>query len=308
MRFRLLVLFGLFVLTAGRQSVAVVDIIIDDAQAEFSEFPMGTLQTGTGNNAYDDGYRFIQAWGAFDGCGDGSCPDARSARVFYRLPSGELPPGDRLYNVYAWMPAVLWEWHVLTAAADGTDRLPIQDIDWVGQSGTNRQWLQFDEHKAFDPMLGGRWLKLGPGPQADINADGGSAYHLNPVHGAPFFYVEYQPFYNGLIAFDAIRIVELPGQGFDGDYNDDGSVDAADYVVWRRNEGTTITLPNDPHGDVIDQDQYNTWRANFGLTSGSGSTAAVVASAVPEPAALLLVAFAAVSCCGTRTRALCASR
>ncbi len=57
--------------------------------------------------------------------------------------------------------------------------------------------------------------------------------------------------------------------GIPGDYNNDGRVDAADYVVWRKN----------PAGFGGDPAGYNTWRTNFGRTSGSGS-----ASAVPEPA------------------------
>jgi hypothetical protein len=71
----------------------------------------------------------------------------------------------------------------------------------------------------------------------------------------------------------------LPPGGLDGDYNDDDVVDAADYVVWRKYQGTTSTLPNDPHGGTIGVDQFNTWRANFGETPGGGS-----GSAVPEPA------------------------
>jgi len=55
-----------------------------------------------------------------------------------------------------------------------------------------------------------------------------------------------------------------------GDYNEDGTVDAADYVVWRRGDGL-------PGG-------YNTWRSNFGATGG-GSGAAL---AVPEPGSLML--------------------
>jgi hypothetical protein len=33
-----------------------------------------------------------------------------------------------------------------------------------------------------------------------------------------------------------------------GEYNGNGSVDAADYVVWRKNQGTSNPLPNDPTG------------------------------------------------------------
>ena len=40
-----------------------------------------------------------------------------------------------------------------------------------------------------------------------------------------------------------------------GDYNRDGTVDAADYVVWRSGLGTTYT-----------QADYDVWRANFGQT------------------------------------------
>jgi autotransporter-associated beta strand protein len=62
-----------------------------------------------------------------------------------------------------------------------------------------------------------------------------------------------------------------------GDFNDDGRVDAADYIVWRKTDGT-------PTG-------YNDWRTNFGKTSpgvGSGSELGANA-AVPEPAAAVLL-------------------
>ena len=65
-----------------------------------------------------------------------------------------------------------------------------------------------------------------------------------------------------------------------GDYNNNGKVDAADYVLWRKSPGT---YGGNPAG-------YNTWRANFGLPPGSGSAAAVSASAaVPEPTARFLL-------------------
>ena len=68
-----------------------------------------------------------------------------------------------------------------------------------------------------------------------------------------------------------------------GDYNLNGIVDAADYVVWRKNDGT--------------QAGYDRWRANFGATSlgsGADSGAAVDHSAVPEPSrGVLLLSSAA---------------
>jgi hypothetical protein len=73
-----------------------------------------------------------------------------------------------------------------------------------------------------------------------------------------------------------------------GDYNGNGTVDAADYTVWRNNVGSSTTLPNDPIGGVIGQDQYDQWKANFGMTAGSGSAA--TGAPVPEPSILAILA------------------
>lgn len=75
-----------------------------------------------------------------------------------------------------------------------------------------------------------------------------------------------------------------------GDFNNDGAIDGADYVVWRKGLGTTYT-----------QNDYNVWRAHFGQP-GSGSVANTNA-AVPEPATLVLFVFALVCRCPRRCRA-----
>jgi len=64
--------------------------------------------------------------------------------------------------------------------------------------------------------------------------------------------------------------------GIPGDHNGDGSVDAADYVVWRKNDGT--------------HEKYDTWRANFGQTASSGG---VSNATVPEPVSAWLLIFGA---------------
>jgi hypothetical protein len=97
----------------------------------------------------------------------------------------------------------------------------------------------------------------------------------------------------------AIFLTTLPSvePTLDGDYNDDGTVDAADYVVWRKFEGTTTTLPNDPHGGTIGALQFNTWRANFGNTTGGGTSTAADSfdadTAVLEPSSVSLLLLAA---------------
>ena len=73
--------------------------------------------------------------------------------------------------------------------------------------------------------------------------------------------------------------------GLPGDFNADGEVDAADYVVWRKGLGTTYT-----------QADYDVWRTHFGQTAGSGSalpSAESLSAAVPEPAALVLLLMTA---------------
>lgn len=80
----------------------------------------------------------------------------------------------------------------------------------------------------------------------------------------------------GTFGSDNYTLNSLITSGLSGDYNSDGKVDAADYVAWR----------NDPasHGGA---GGYNTWRANFGATAGSGSGLGASA-AVPEPTGLVL--------------------
>jgi hypothetical protein len=72
-----------------------------------------------------------------------------------------------------------------------------------------------------------------------------------------------------------------------GDYNQNGVVDAADYVVWRASAGQTgVGLVADGNGDnVVNTLDYDYWRGKFGqsvLGAGAGSDFSP-GSAVPEP-------------------------
>ncbi|MCI0333395.1 MAG: autotransporter-associated beta strand repeat-containing protein [Planctomycetes bacterium] len=86
--------------------------------------------------------------------------------------------------------------------------------------------------------------------------------------------------------------VNLPG-----DYNSDGSVGVADYVIWRKNNGTNNTLANDLIGGMIGPAHYDQWRDHFGETAGAGGSPALSTAAespvstdgVPEPASVVLL-------------------
>lgn len=97
----------------------------------------------------------------------------------------------------------------------------------------------------------------------------------------------------GTIYIDDISASIVTAPALPGDYNQNGIVDAADYVVWRNNEGTNNPLPNDPIGGTIGPAHYNQWRAHFGQSAGAGAAAGLPGSAaVPEPPALTLAGFA----------------
>jgi hypothetical protein len=74
----------------------------------------------------------------------------------------------------------------------------------------------------------------------------------------------------------------ITSPGVTGDYNQDGIVDAADFVVWRKTLGQTgIGLAADGNGNnSIDSGDYTVWRTHFGSTSGAASN---LSSNVPEP-------------------------
>ena len=80
----------------------------------------------------------------------------------------------------------------------------------------------------------------------------------------------------------------------DGDYNQDGLVDAADFTVWQDSLGLTgsgLAADGDGNG-VIDMADYSVWVSNFGNSQNSGIPAPV--ANVPEPATWSLLGWVAI--------------
>jgi hypothetical protein len=78
------------------------------------------------------------------------------------------------------------------------------------------------------------------------------------------------------------------------DFNDNGIVDAGDYVLWRKGLGNTYS-----------PDHYALWRSKFGALvggSGSGADAGVQGAAVPEPATFALAVVCGAVVTATRRR------
>jgi hypothetical protein len=94
--------------------------------------------------------------------------------------------------------------------------------------------------------------------------------------GGAFSHVQGPDGYNWRVNYLANSVQLVVGNP--GDFNNDGLVDARDYVVWRQNSGGPLN--------------FAAWRSHFGMTYGSG-TVGGFGTGVPEPSALLMIAGAA---------------
>jgi probable HAF family extracellular repeat protein len=92
--------------------------------------------------------------------------------------------------------------------------------------------------------------------------------------------------------YDRVFMMQVPIEvALPGDYNVNGEVDAADYVIWRERMATLSTLPNDTTPGWVQPVDYSVWRANFSRAAGSGS--AIGSTSVPEPASFACAAIGA---------------
>jgi hypothetical protein len=101
---------------------------------------------------------------------------------------------------------------------------------------------------------------------------------------------------------DNVKVSTItPGPAVNPDFNGNMLVDAADYVIWRKNAGLTgsgTRSTGDANGDTnVNQADYDLWRGAFGTNIASGAVAAV-----PEPGCGLLCVFAALSGLAVRPR------
>lgn len=86
--------------------------------------------------------------------------------------------------------------------------------------------------------------------------------------------------------------------GLPGDFNGNGVVDMADYVLWR-NGGALQNEISTP--GVDDAQDYLDWRANFGKSAAAGSLSSA-GQTVPEPAICGLLFWIAIQCSFLRCR------
>jgi hypothetical protein len=158
----------------------------------------------------------------------------------------------------------------------GWNSLDDQDLDSLG-GGTGQSWTEGGGSTAS--ILTEAYLLGNSLVSATEVIPLGLAY--NTTVGATDLAFKYRTT-DGVLHTGAINYI--PPVNTSADYNGDGNVDAADYVLWRKNP----LAHGGPSG-------YGVWRQSFG-SSGSGSLGG--ANAVPEPGAIsvlvgiLIAAFA----------------
>jgi hypothetical protein len=171
--------------------------------------------------------------------------------------------------------------------------------------------VQLQTGPSMDPALEFHIDGLAPGTYNDVTIDMTQFFH--PVTFVPATFNEivgtqgsgpndmiptgFQLYFNktgGLgfpltVYIDNIRVGMTPEASL-GDYNEDGVVDAADYVYWRKAASLGLDdLPNDnDDAGPVGEAEYSLWRTNFGGGSGGGGSS----GAVPEPASAGLLAMA----------------
>jgi len=188
--------------------------------------------------------------------------------------------------------------HLVTMDLDNSENLALQSF-YFASRGNFPPKLTVEYYGLDEELLGTDVFTENPdGPGIGLNLAYGPEFQLLTAsaqfQNAPLsklvFLAEHDSPNNWGAAFglDDILFSVVSDQVLEGDFNQDGKVDAVDYTTWRDGLGVTYT-----------QADYLTWKANFG-NSTSGT-----AAAVPEPACLALllpVGLIAVNCLSRRRR------
>jgi hypothetical protein len=99
----------------------------------------------------------------------------------------------------------------------------------------------------------------------------------------------------------AIQVVQQAEPAVLGDYNQNGTVDTADYVLWRNRVGTgALANEGGVSNNLVDQADYEFWHSRFGAKAGIVPDIGPVAASVPEPSALIIAALGALMCASRR--------
>ena len=122
--------------------------------------------------------------------------------------------------------------------------------------------------------------------------DDGKARGLNDL-GQVAFKASFTDGTNGVFVSNVVA--HLPG-----DYDGSGTVDAADFTVWRDGLGSQNLAADGDRNGVVDDQDYAVWKDFFGVSLEGGGSGAI--AAVPEPSSMLICLLVAGTAICTRFR------
>ena len=217
------------------------------------------------------------------------------------VPDGQLASGGRVDpssseypRTYAGLDQVSGDWPTTPATAgeslavDFYATTPHEPSVWDA-------WLTTAD---WNPMQELNWAQMEFLGRPDVSLEGNHYYFDVTIPedraGHHVLWIAWQrddPV--GEVFFSTSDLMITGVAGLAGDYNNDGQLNAADYTAWRDalDAGAT-SLTNDPTPGTVDESDFEYWRDHFSESLGSG----VGATAVPEPAAALLLIVAAAVC------------
>jgi len=145
------------------------------------------------------------------------------------------------------------------------------------------------------------------------------SFTVNPINNSfgpewtPWGWQAYSLDDEKLMPFDGVEIlrdltsleIDYIAPDIPGDFNGDGRVDSADYLVWRENfgESESTLAPGSGNGnEIVDGSDFLVWREHFG---GTGGRLEVVSEqSIPEPTSIAMAVVAGLMVCGGWSRFL----
>jgi hypothetical protein len=260
-----------------------------DLYAYFDTTPLG-VSPATTDREYESSAYGIGSADPFYGNPDptGTIPDAEVGPITQNASTG-----------IGWVYQQFETDHADDAAVADFSKLFLVDFGDGGNSEpSDMEWEVIQELDLSDDPSG--WYRLGidydPATGAVVATFGSQTFNfMTDSNLVGSFFVGYR---EGITdeqnRLDTLNppiydLFESTPAGITGDYNNNGTVDAADYVVWRKNAGTNNSLPNNSLPGPIGQEHYDQWRANFGKMAGG---AAGIVGGVPEPGSVALLSAA----------------
>jgi hypothetical protein len=246
------------------------------------------------------------------------------------LKEGDVIGGSYDNPTGSFVPGTLWDWQEGSNFLNGgtyirANRLIDEDMGQIDTDAGRAVTVPIGPQPEFPELddfvgLNGEVRYLGVRVDLNDAAEPGLNSN-NPVENPDFHAHHWYGWIGIRITNEADATGEVVGWGYEteqgvsimagqtaaalpGDYNGNGAVDAADYVVWRKNNGLmsgATPAQGDGTGDgKVTVEDYNFWRSNFGSGAGTGTalSAGAAVQAVPEPPSLVLSVLAGLAVIG----------